>query len=741
MDRRERIKKLQEITEKEKVKTLENAREVDEKENDDENEVEEEEMREEEEISDEEIEEEEFEEETDLQEKVFCHWNTNFENDGDEHSDESGESLQFTCIFDEVVTQGVYLREDFVLVNNGVYLGESFHHWNYFERLERRFKQKPPVEVHWVFDWKGPSSRCWCDNRLYSPSDSCDMCYDDLINYLTVKSISPEIIKELTMGSWDEDLWDDECRLQALTPQAYNQVTLEKIIDDKSGMNCSYCGRKSHLEQRECSEEAVFLFEHEVEESEEIETDDPFVDNLAPEERDKFNGLIMENVDIFAWDTTQLGRTNLVQHSIDVGDATPIKKRWYRTSRLERAFIEEEIQRMLKQGLIEKSRGPWASPVVLARKKNGKLRFCVDYRALNKVTKKDEYPLPRIEDMLDALGGAAYFTSLDLASGYWQVEMKPEDREKTAFITQFRTFQFKVMPFGLCNAPATFQRLMDEVLQGILWDFVVVYLDDLNIYSRDFNGHLMHLRDVFDRLRQAGLRLNPEKCKFISSELIFLGHVIDQQGIRTDPEKVEKVKNFPIPKTLTQLRSFLGLASYYRKFIKGFSGIAGPLNKLLKKNVIFHWTVQQQQAFEDLKNRLTSSLILIYPDWTKEFVLFTDASTFALGAVLAQKDHKNQDRVVAYASRSLLPAEKNYTATELECLAAVWAITKFHHYVHGKHFTLITDHSALCHLFNVTTPNGRIARWVMKLQAYDFTTEHRSGKKHQNVDSLSRINC
>jgi hypothetical protein len=315
----------------------------------------------------------------------------------------------------------------------------------------------------------------------------------------------------------------------------------------------------------------------------------------------------MKNVDMFAWDTTQLGRAKLVQHSINVGDATPIKKRWYRTSRLERAFIEEEIQRMLGQGLIERSRGPWASPVVLARKKNGKLRFCVDYRALNKVTKRDEYPLPRIEDMLDTLGGAAYFTSLDLASGYWQVEMKPEDREKTAFITQFGTFQFKVMPFGLCNAPATFQRLMDEVLQGILWDFVVVYLDDLNIYSRNFDEHLSHLRDVFDRLRQAGLKLNPEKCKFASSELVFLGHVIDSQGIRTDPEKIEKVKKFPIPKTITQLRSFLGLASYYRKFIRDFSRIAGPLNKLLKKNVNFQWTLQQQQAFDYLKERLVTS--------------------------------------------------------------------------------------------------------------------------------------
>jgi len=225
----------------------------------------------------------------------------------------------------------------------------------------------------------------------------------------------------------------------------------------------------------------------------------------------------------------------------------------------------------------------------------------------------------------------------------------------------------------------------------------------------------------------------------VTPELVFLGHVIDQQGVRTDPEKIEKVKNFPIPKNLTQLRSFLGLASYYRKFIKNFSKIAGPLNKLMKKGMAFQWAPQQQQAFIHLKECLVTSPILVYPDWTKEFILFTDASTFALGAVLAQRDKENQDHVVAYASRSLLPAEKNYSATELECLAVVWAIKKFHHYLHGKHFLVITDHSALCHLFNVTTPNGRLARWVMKLQEYDFKTEHRAGKKHQNVDSLSRI--
>jgi hypothetical protein len=301
----------------------------------------------------------------------------------------------------------------------------------------------------------------------------------------------------------------------------------------------------------------------------------------------------------------------------------------------ERTFIGEEIQRMLKQDLIEKAKSEWASSVVLVRKKNGKLRFCVDYRQLNQVTRKDLYPLPRIDDMLDALGHASWFTSLDLASGYWQVEVDPKDRDKTTFITQFGTYQFIVMPFGLCNAPVTFQRLMNEVLDEFLWKFVVVYLDDLNVYSKTFAQHLDHLQQVFERLRQVGLKLNPEKCYFIKQELSFLGYLISPRGIHTDPAKVEKVKDFPVPQNLTQLRGFLGLASYYRRFIKNFSKIANPLNKLLKKDVPFLWAKEQQLSFDFLKSCLIHAPILVYPDFEKTFILSTDASTFGLGAILA----------------------------------------------------------------------------------------------------------
>ncbi|EXX71174.1 gag-pol fusion protein [Rhizophagus irregularis DAOM 197198w] len=394
---------------------------------------------------------------------------------------------------------------------------------------------------------------------------------------------------------------------------------------------------------------------------------------------------------------------------------------------------------MLQEGLIERSTGPWAAPVVLVRKKNGKLHFCVDYRELNNVTIKDAYPLPRIDDMLDSFGKAQCFTFLNLASGYRQVEMNPADRPKTAFITQFGTYQFKVMPFGLCNAPATFQRLMDEVLRGYLWKFVMVYLDNVIIYSDTFEQHLEHLRVIFDRLEDAGLKLNPDKCSFVKEELEFLGHIVSNKGIRTDPAKIQKVKDFPVPLNVTQLRGFLGLASYYRRFVPGFSRIATPLNKLLKKGVAYSWGKEQQVAFEQLKQTLIASPILIFPDFEKQFVLLTDASTFGLGAILSQLDEDGNDRVIAYASRTCNKAESNYSATELECLAVIWAVKHFHAYIYGQRFKLVTDHAALCHLFNTATPIGRLARWVMKLQMYDFETTHRSRRKHLNVDSLSRI--
>jgi RNase H-like domain found in reverse transcriptase/Reverse transcriptase (RNA-dependent DNA polymerase)/Aspartyl protease/Zinc knuckle len=459
---------------------------------------------------------------------------------------------------------------------------------------------------------------------------------------------------------------------------------------------------------------------------------------LSEELKVQLGTLLQNNLHNFAFSSSQLGRTNAVRHRIYSGDAIPIKQRPYRHSPKEKKFLQEEVERMLEEEIISVSSSPWTSPVVLVKQKD-KTRICIDYRKLNTVTKKDNYPLPRIDDLLDMLKNSSWYTSLDLASGYWQVEMNPEDKEKTAFITPGGIYQFNVMPFGLTNAPATFQRLMDSLFSGLIGKSVVVYLDDLNIYSKTFEDHLEHLQEVFNILQKAGLKLKPQKCVFAQKNLKFLGYVVGEHGISTDPAKIEVVKTFPVPKNLRQLRGFLGLASYYRRFVEGFTKIAAPLNELLKKKVRYKWTGTQQQAFERLKAHLTSAPILAYPDFEKEFILFTDASDLALGAILSQVDQKGHERVIAYASRTLAPAEKNYSVTEKECLAVVWAVTYFRQYLHGSHFNLITDHSALKSLFAYKMPQTRLARWIAILQEYTFTTIYKPGKNHSNVDTLSRI--
>ncbi len=651
--------------------------------------------------------------------------------------------LSLDCKFDNVVYDSIYPSERFVLINDGLFIESSFYSCEHFQMLNEKFKAKPPRSARWVFDWKGPRARCWCQDRLHSTEDACTMCQYDLIKYKTLQMISPRIVEAMTQGYTEKvtKAPTEDQRHFALTNQPYNQITLQKVNDENNRQFCHYCGQKPHLVYEELTKEITY-YHMDVE---------PIVESVEPNETKLQVGALPSEKELpllrflvrkhgnFAWTTSQLGRTSLIKHTINTGNEKVVRKHWYRTSKSERNFIESEIQRMLNEDLIERSIGPWAAPVVLVRKKNGKLRFCVDYRGLNAITQKDAYPLPRIDDMLDSFGRSRWFSSLDLASGYWQVEMVPNDRLKTAFITQFGIYQFKVMPFGLCNAPATFQRLMDEVLRDLLWKFVMVYLDDVIVYSETFEDHLEHLNEVFDRLEVAGLKLNPEKCSFVKSKLEFLGHIVSDKGIQTDPAKVQKVKDFPVPQNITQLRGFLGLTSYYRRFVPNFSKIASPLNKLLKKGVVYEWTMVQQQAFDDLKGRLITSPILIFPNFEKQFVLLTDASTFGLGAILSQYDDQDHERVIAYASRTCNKAENNYSATELECLAVVWAVKHFHAYVYGQKFRLITDHAALCHLFKTATPTGRLARWVMKLQMYDFEITHRSGRKHLHVDSLSRL--
>ena len=472
---------------------------------------------------------------------------------------------------------------------------------------------------------------------------------------------------------------------------------------------------------------------------EEIEKGKFHTGKLNDKQHQKFGKFMERYQDLFAWNPNDFGRTSVITHNIDTGNAVPLKQRFYRTSYQNQLFIKEEIQRLLEAGLIVPSKSQWTSPVVVVEKKNGKKRLCVDYRKLNKVTKRDNYPLPRVDDMLETLSESQWFSSLDLASGFWQVELDAKDREKSTFITRFGTYEFTVMPFGLCNAPATFQRLMDTVLRDILWQYVVVYIDDINVGSKTFDDHLHHLEQVFHRLKQAGLKLSPEKCFFFKDEIPFLGHVVSRNGIQTDPEKLRIIKEFPIPVDLTQLRGFIALASYYRKFVKNFSSIVEPLNRLLKKNTPYEWSKDQHDAFERLKTCLMTPPILAYPNFKKPFILYTDASTFALGAILSQKNENNRECVIAYASRTLNKHERNYSVTELECLAVIWSVKHFHHYLHGQKFTVITDHAALRYLMNLSNPVGKLGRWLMILNGYELEIINRPGKHHTNVDTLSRI--
>ena len=435
--------------------------------------------------------------------------------------------------------------------------------------------------------------------------------------------------------------------------------------------------------------------------------------------------------------SNQLGTTRLVEHSIDVQEAQPVRQRPYRVPETKRQQIAKEVQKMLLSNIIQPSASPWSSPVLLLEKPNGEFRFCVDYRRLNEATKKDAYPLPRIDETLDALGNAAWFSTLDLQSGFWQIPMKIADMEKTAFATHNGHWEFRVMPFGLANAPATFQRLMDLVLSGLHWTHCLVYLDDVIVFAPTEEEHLRRLDLVLERICKAGLTLKPSKCHWMKESVKFLGHIISGEGVKVDPAKIDSVRNFPVPKNATDVRSFLGLTSYYRRFIANFARRSKALAELTKKKRIFHWTEEAQRSFEDLKSCLATAPILRCPDFNLPFKLYTDACDYGIGAVLAQ-DTSDGEVVVAYASRLLKSSELKYAVLQKEALGIVWSLKHFYPYLYGRHFTVVTDHRPLKWLKTMNAPNNLFARWISEIQSYDFNVVHRPGRLHSNADTLSR---
>ncbi|UYV79411.1 K02A2.6-like [Cordylochernes scorpioides] len=461
---------------------------------------------------------------------------------------------------------------------------------------------------------------------------------------------------------------------------------------------------------------------------------------LQPGQQKELATLLATYGNIFAKSSEDYGRTDLTKHRINTGESNPIKQAPNRIPLARRQEAETLVKEMLDQNIIEPSSSPWVSPVVLVKKKDGSTRFCVDYRKLNDITKKDSYPFPRIDATLDTLAGSQWFSTLDLKSGYWQVEMHPDDKEKTAFTTGSGLWQFNVMPFGLCNAPATFERLMEAVLQGLATETCMVYLDDIIVLGKNFEEHLSNIEKVFKRLEAANLKLSPKKCKLFKKEVAYLGHIISAEGVQTDPEKTETVRMWPTPKDLTQLRSFLGLCTYYRRFIPGFSNIARPLHRLTESGRPFVWTPDCQRAMEKLKEMLVAAPILAYPRPGDSFILDTDASNTGIGGVLSQVQ-EGSERVIAYFSKTLSKPERNYCVTRKELLAVVKSIEHFHHYLYGQEFILRSDHASLQWLLNFKNPEGQLARWIQRLQEYQVKIQHRPGKRHQNADALSRRPC
>lgn len=422
-----------------------------------------------------------------------------------------------------------------------------------------------------------------------------------------------------------------------------------------------------------------------------------------------------------------------VEHTIDTGDAKPIVRRGRRLSPAEKKALVSEVKKMLDAGVVRESNSPWCSPPVMVPKPDETWRVCNNYIAVNQVTRKDKWPLPRMEDLVDELTGAKWFTSVDLKAGYWHIPIKEEDKCKTAFIAGDLLVEYNVMPFGLTNAPSTFARFMHSILGRV--KNTIIYLDDILAYNLTKEENIATVNEIFEILDKWNLKVNIGKCKFFQNEVKFLGFIVSGTGIRSNPEKVEPIKKLTSPSSVKELQQFLGLCTFYHRFIKNLSSIASPLYKLLQKESTWSWTQKEESIFRELKETLMSLPELSYPNSNLPYEIHCDASNVGLGAVLVQAG-----RPIAFASKTLNRAQQNYSTTEKECMAVSWALQHFHCYVHGCHSLAVhTDHAALKQILSTKDPKGRIARWVMDITSYDFSVVHIKGSKNQDADALSRL--
>lgn len=466
--------------------------------------------------------------------------------------------------------------------------------------------------------------------------------------------------------------------------------------------------------------------------------------HLNEEEKYEIKKIIMEYQDLFFKENDKLTATNEVQHEIITTTDQQINAKTYRFPQIHEEEVNRQLKEMEEQNIIQKSNSKYNSPLWIVPKKidnsgKRKWRIVIDYRKLNEITIDDKFPLPNIDGILDKLGKAQYFTTLDLAKGFHQILIRPEDRKKTAFQTPLGFYEFVRMPFGLKNAPATFQRLMNSVLREFINKICVVYLDDILIFSTTLKEHLESIRKIFNRLREKQLKIQIDKCNFMKKETEFLGHILTPDGIKPNPNKIKVIKELKLPTTQKQIKSFLGITGYYRKFIKDYAKVAQPLTKYLKKDSKININDPNYiNAYEKLKDMITSHPILRYPNFDKNFTLTTDASNFAIGAVLSQEGHP-----ICYASRTLNNHERNYSTTDKELLAIVWATNYFRPYLYGREFDIYTDHQPLKYLYAKYKGqdfSSKHQRWLLKLGEYKIRMEYIKGKENRAADFLSRIN-
>ena len=459
--------------------------------------------------------------------------------------------------------------------------------------------------------------------------------------------------------------------------------------------------------------------------------------NLKESEAERFGALLTEYADVFSKGDEDLGHFKDLKFTIDTGDARPVQQRIRRTPLGFEQEEEKHLKSMLSSKIIQPSTSEWASAPVLVRKKDGGMRWCIDYRELNARTVSDQYRMPLISECIDTLSGFEYLSCLDLAAGYWQCEIDEKDRHKTAFITKYGLYEHIRMGFGLKNAPAFFQRVMNLVFRGLTWKEIFSYLDDIMVVGRNFDHHLRNLRKVFERLRQYNLKLKPKKCVFFQTEVKFLGKIVSKDGVKPNPDSVAVVKNWPKPTCTKDVERFLGFVNYHRDFVKDFAELAEALYKLTGKNK-FHWGEEQQASFELLKEAMTTTPVLAYPDPEGTFILDCDASDKCVGGELSQVQD-GVERPIGFASFALTPLQRKYCTTRKELLALIRLTRHFRHYLLGRRFLARTDHGSLTWLTRFKTLDGQLARWLEELSQYDLEISHRKGCLHVNADALSRI--